>query len=1374
MTMDFGGGPMSGQYFVDWTGWGEGSWELQYFTLDTAGNVLNAETGLFNTSKTTPSISQTPMGISGTGQAYLSREGWSTGATALQITQQLVNAQSARVVYRHANTGEGWATQVLNPASPGWFTLPVSGFSGDYEYYVESYSGAGATGTMLNRVYGTFNPAGNASALKKSSDSAQKVSFHSQPANAATMRVTYSVRGGPSGSANLTWNQNNQFDWDASSLAPADRFASSIVDYSFQTFDGNGVLVNSGHNGVLRLGDNQGEISPAVTDIAPATITFAPPANNAIRLVLQYRNAGTTGDYSTVTLTKDGAGKYVWDVDRLRPSAGTLLLEYVYDLFDASGQIIVSSGGVPRAQGVVKINADRTGEISQMRWAITGLNKTGPADSINTESAINRSQTYNAFGEVVSEKDGLQHVVRLAYDTAGKLVSKQAPETDATLENGTIVRVTPTTQYYYDASSQLVGVRDANNNLNIQAQLAGFGNQADGSAHVTKEFHADGSSKKNEYDIFGDLRKATDELTRVTSNVYDQVGRLIQVTHPARDAGSISNPGAAAVSSVDSYTYDTLGNRISHTNAMQQRETTDYDADGRVTRTRSFGGQEITYTYSYDQSILGVGGLPTGGWLKTTSYTGSRSASDKTDYFQHTTSHQDFGGHVVTYSYDSAAHLKSQTSNAGQSVDYSYYANGYVKSITDHALNMLSYFEYDKEGNRTRESFTTADAPGSRITYQMADITYDELNRVKTYTDPLAAILYQYDANGNRRRVLSNYTDGMNGAAATQDFWYKYDTQNRFVVTMGQLSNGAIGLGTTGVQIGYDLAGQRTSAVYGNDGHSETYKYTKDGYLEDVAFNGVLRSRRVNDLLGRIGNYYEYATDGSTVLYNKTSTFDADNRLLRETNVSTPVGTAASTSVTKYDYRLDDGSGHYTGADQGVVTHTFQYDPNNQAGTGVDTVTSYVWWDEAKQSKIQIRGNDPANPNAWRWGTGLSDFQYDVNGHLKQVKAHEADNKGVDIGNPLTSRILSYTSDQYGQVLRRDDLRAGRLNLAQRYYYMNGQLIGDVSNNGPSNISYAEEMAQRGTQQVSAFRYGKPVASADFDQNYQPINSSYPGTAGSSYTSKEGDTLSSIARAVWGDSTLWYLIADANGLTNGDHLIAGQVLTVPNKVGNFHNTSSTFRVYNAGQAIGDTMPILPPEPLPPPPPTSSSGGGCGGFVQFLAMVVAIVVSAVIIYASMGTATPYVTEFWGTVGMGAVAGAAGAAASQVVLIAGGEQNGFDWKGVAMAAVGGAVTAGVTQGMPMAGSDAFVRGFAQGAVSSVVTQGVEVATGLQSHFDWRGVAASAIAQGVGSSVGQTEIGKNQTYGKIVSGLAAGGASAVVRAEVFRIRCRGFCRM
>ncbi|WP_281273195.1 LysM peptidoglycan-binding domain-containing protein, partial [Trinickia fusca] len=110
------------------------------------------------------------------------------------------------------------------------------------------------------------------------------------------------------------------------------------------------------------------------------------------------------------------------------------------------------------------------------------------------------------------------------------------------------------------------------------------------------------------------------------------------------------------------------------------------------------------------------------------------------------------------------------------------------------------------------------------------------------------------------------------------------------------------------------------------------------------------------------------------------------------------------------------------------------------------------------------------------------------------------------------------------------------------------------------------------------------MTSADFDQNYEPINAEYPGKSPLRYTVHDGDTLSTIARALWGDASLWYLIADANGLTSDNHLSAGQVLSIPNKVTNFHNNASTFKVYNPGEAIGDAMPTLPPEPMPPPPP----------------------------------------------------------------------------------------------------------------------------------------------------------------------------------------------
>ncbi|RKP43254.1 LysM domain-containing protein, partial [Trinickia fusca] len=467
----------------------------------------------------------------------------------------------------------------------------------------------------------------------------------------------------------------------------------------------------------------------------------------------------------------------------------------------------------------------------------------------------------------------------------------------------------------------------------------------------------------------------------------------------------------------------------------------------------------------------------------------------------------------------------------------------------------------------------------------MADITYDELNRVAEVDSPGVKINYEYDANGNRRRVLSAYTD-INGAPQVQDYWYKYDSQNRFVLTMGAKG---MGLGASGAAITYDAAGERSGAAYA-DGHTESYAYNADGYLTDVYISKdgkdadkVLRAHRVSDALGRVTEYFEYADDGKTITKDDTSVFDDDNRLTKDTQVLAPAGQKSHTVTLTYDYRLDDGHGNYTGADQGVVTHTQQHD--TASPSVIDTATGYVWWDQAEQSTIQVRGSDPTNPNAWRWGTGMSEFRYDVNGHLRQVVAHGTDNQGRLVSDPSIDRTTTYTNDAHGQVLQRDDGAGGALTLTERYYYLDGNRIGEVSNNGPATVSYAEELAQADRLKAfGQFRYGLPVTSADFDQNYQPINAEYPGKSPLRYTVHDGDTLSTIARALWGDASLWYLIADANGLTSDNHLSAGQVLSIPNKVTNFHNSASTFKVYNPGEAIGDAMPTLPPEPMPPPPP----------------------------------------------------------------------------------------------------------------------------------------------------------------------------------------------
>lgn len=115
-----------------------------------------------------------------------------------------------------------------------------------------------------------------------------------------------------------------------------------------------------------------------------------------------------------------------------------------------------------------------------------------------------------------------------------------------------------------------------------------------------------------------------------------------------------------------------------------------------------------------------------------------------------------------------------------------------------------------------------------------------------------------------------------------------------------------------------------------------------------------------------------------------------------------------------------------------------------------------------------------------------------------------------------------------------------------------------------------------------------------------------------------------------------------------------------------------------------------------------------------------------------------------------------------------QDGFNWKGVALSAL----SAGITNGLDtpaLLGGKGWEMTAARMATANALTQGVAVVTGLQSSFDWRGVAASAAGGAVGSVVGDALGMNSQSFAKgfgdqfgarLATGLAAGAAAAVMR--------------
>lgn len=103
---------------------------------------------------------------------------------------------------------------------------------------------------------------------------------------------------------------------------------------------------------------------------------------------------------------------------------------------------------------------------------------------------------------------------------------------------------------------------------------------------------------------------------------------------------------------------------------------------------------------------------------------------------------------------------------------------------------------------------------------------------------------------------------------------------------------------------------------------------------------------------------------------------------------------------------------------------------------------------------------------------------------------------------------------------------------------------------------------------------------------------------------------------------------------------------------------------------------------------------------------------------------------------AIGGAVGSIASQVVGIATGVQSKFSWGQVALSAIGSGVTAGVG-GSGLAASVGIESqvgaAMFNAAVGSTITQGVGVAMGLQDKFNWRAVAAASVSAGVGAAIG-----------------------------------------
>ncbi|MCP4471197.1 MAG: RHS repeat protein, partial [Gammaproteobacteria bacterium] len=833
-----------------------------------------------------------------------------------------------------------------------------------------------------------------------------------------------------------------------------------------------------------------------------------------------------------------------------------------------------------------------------------------------------------------------------------------------------------------------------------------------------------------------------------------QDGHLVHegaVAISSKSSASMSLPLALTYSNVDSYVdrigYDNRGNRLWHENAHGNRERYYYDAEGRVTRYVSAAGRETLYDYQYlaglGDGVLGntaaVGGVQT----MITNANGD-TLVDRHSHFGKLVYHEDLGGHEFNYSYNTAGWLSEQTGTTAnaqgndQHINYYYYDNGYLKEVVDIGYKRYALFQYDENGNRVSEYYSEvpfASGEQVQIPYQVATAEYDELNRVKrVYEADRYDIRYFYDSAGNRRRINSQYTDLLRAQSLEQDFYYRYDAMNRFVVTMGELDgNGNITHGNTGYTISYDAAGQRKTAesnlrnAGGNPVYSmERYTYDAIGTLNKVelksAAGGSFQGRavRINNALGQMSQYLEY-NSGHSVVRHDLHIYDDDNKLLRQVDISD----VTAQDTTSYNYLAD-----------GTLSQSYTRSLDGNGNTDTDSsrvwqTYSYAKWDSYKSEGVNTDGHLKGHT----WKPGQSSYKYDANGHVREFYDHVED------------RTIRYVNNHLGQVMKRyqvdieEDIQQDPV--IRRFFYLNGIGIGDQGTDEvPSRIDYAQVLASSkngdGKRLHNDIRNRiSPVTSADFDQNFRPVGPDYPSKTPGIYVANAGDSLQSVALSVWGDASLWYLIADANGIT-GDELTAGRRLSIPNVVTNIHSNSETFRPYDPSITMGDTSATLPD-------PVAKKKNDCGMIAQIIVIVVTVVVSA---YFGPQNLT------WGEAALSA---AAGSVAGQAAGIALGLQEDFNWTQVAVAAVSAGAVNAVSKKF-LENSYVFTQGAVQGGVQNAAAQGINLIAGKQDQFSWEGFGVAAFAGGV-NGMGSETSGRNLDFG-----LRSGFVDTIINNAVF----------
>jgi RHS repeat-associated protein len=495
-------------------------------------------------------------------------------------------------------------------------------------------------------------------------------------------------------------------------------------------------------------------------------------SNSGASLTIAYNAAGLI---ASVTASDGRAVHYVYDAGGHLTSVQSYDGEVTHFTYD--------SGTNPAVVNALTsiVNSDGTSQsfAYDAFGRLTQTAQTGGSDPLTysyaagevttTDAAGNASQFFfNEQGLIVKTIDPLGNPSFSTFDGNFNLTSVTGPTGlmskyiyDA---NGNLISSTnplgQTTTFTYAGQDNLLsGYTDANGHSTSY--------QYNASADLTSTKYADNTVESVTYDALGDplaLTNPNGQVVKYTYNAASQVTGMTladgsKATYAYDSHGNMIT--ASDASGVTTLTYD-AGDRltsVAYPNGLSIDYT--YDASGRRTQMVEKSGSTITNTVNYAYNTLGQ-------LAKLTDGTGAL---------------------VIAYTYNNLGQLIREDKGDGTSTKYQYDADGNVLHLINFAADGTTVdSRFDYTYNTLREETSEATIDGT-WTYSY-DTTGQLIHAVFASTNPAIPsqdLAYIYDAVGNRTQTITNgatanYTsNSVNEYTSTGDTTYKYDADGNVI-----------------------------------------------------------------------------------------------------------------------------------------------------------------------------------------------------------------------------------------------------------------------------------------------------------------------------------------------------------------------------------------------------------------------------------------------------------------------------------------------------------------------------------------------------------------------------------------------------------------